>query len=121
ANGQQELQPDEADSSQAGIENSEGESDRGQLLLTAVLLEAPNIWRSLGAMFEPSYDVRFKADVLGGASLEEYAATVTTMMKGSHQQALEAAYRYLSIDYSIKAQQIKVQQVNHLTTSPSHF
>jgi len=119
-----EHEPQELHSDQSVTDQDSGkvnESDKGQLFLTAVLLETPNIWRSIGAMFKPSNDVNFKADVLGGASLEEYVATVTTMMKGSHQQALEAAYRYLDIEYSIQSQQVKVQQVNHLSSATSPF
>jgi PDZ domain-containing protein len=103
------LELDEHDEQSA----STTEGDEGQLLLTAVLLETPNIWNSLGAIFVPSQEVRLKRDVLGRASIEEYIATVTTMMQDSHHNAIEAAYRNLGIAYTIQSQQVTAQQVDY--------
>lgn len=91
-------------------QGQQGANGEGELLLTAVMLETPSIWKSLGALFAPSKDVKLKRDVLGGASLEEYVEHVTTIMQNSHHNALEAAYRYLQIPYSIEPQAVIVQQ-----------
>lgn len=84
--------------------------EEGELLLTAVLLKTPNLWEMLASLFSPADEVRLKVDVLGRSSMEEYTAKVTSMMRGSHNNALEAAYRYLQIPYSIQPQQLIVQQ-----------
>lgn len=104
---------------QAPTETGAADTDKGQLLLTAVMLETPNIWHSLGAMFRPSHEVKLKRDVLGNATIEEYAAAVTTMMQDSHHNALEAAYRYLAVPYTIEPQQIIVQQAHQQLLSES--
>jgi len=91
-------------------QEAEQQQQEGELLLTAVLLKAPNLWEILGSIVSPKDEVRLKVDVLGRSSMEEYSARVTSMMLGSHNNALEAAYRYLNIPYSIQPQQLFVQQ-----------
>jgi len=91
-------------------QEAEQQQEEGELLLTAVLLATPNLWEMLGSLVSPKDEVRLKTDVIGRSSMEEYAARVTTMMRGSHNHALEAAYRYLNIPYSIQPQKLIVQQ-----------
>jgi len=82
----------------------------GELLLTAVLMATPNIWGTIGSLFSPKEEVRLKVDVLGKSSLNEFSSAVTTMMRGSHDNALEAAYRYLHIPYTVEPKELYVQQ-----------
>lgn len=72
---------------------------QGQFLLTAVLMEAPNIWTSLLSIFNANKTVMLKANVMQGNTIEQYSQRATTMMQGSYDYALEAAYRYLNIEY----------------------
>lgn len=91
-------------------QEAELQQEEGELLLTAVLLATPNLWEMLASLVSPKDEVRLKADVLGRSSMEEYAARVTSMMRGSHDNALEAAYQYLHIPYTIQPQNLIVQQ-----------
>ncbi|MCR8656186.1 S16 family serine protease [Paenibacillus endoradicis] len=80
----------------------------GTFLLTAVLMDAPNIWDSLRSIFQSNRTVMWKYEVLGGDTVEQYAKRATTMMQGSYDHALEAAYRYLNIAYHNESQQLFV-------------
>ena len=92
---------------------------RGTFLLTAVLMQTPNIWDSLLSVFQVNRTVMWKYEVLGGESAGEYAKRAMTMMQGSYDQALEAAYRYLNIAYHNEPQQLYVNTTSPLLESNS--
>jgi len=81
---------------------------KGAFLLTAVLMDAPNIWDSLLSIFQSNRTIMWKYEVLGGDTVEQYAKRATMMMQGSYDHALEAAYRYLNIPYYNEPQQLYI-------------
>lgn len=84
----------------------------GEFILTAVRLETPNLWSSLLSLFKPHHSVLLRSDVLGNDSVEQYMQRSTLVMKGSHDDALEAAYRYLHIAYEIQPQALYITDVS---------
>jgi len=82
----------------------------GTFLLTAVLMDAPNIMDSLLSLFQPQRTVMWKYVALGGVSVQQYAQRATTKMQGSYDHALEAAYHYLNIEYNNEPQQLYVNE-----------
>lgn len=91
-------------------QQSIADGQEGSFLLTAVLMEAPNIWNSLLSIFQPNRTVMWKAEALGGASVSQYVKRATTMMQGSYDYALEAAYNYLNIAYDNEPRQLYVNE-----------
>lgn len=95
----------------SGQTDQSTESDvegQGTFLLTAVLMDAPNIWNSLRSIFQPNRTIMWKHEILGGDTVEQYAKRATMMMQGSYDQALVAAYRYLNIPYHNEPQQLYI-------------
>jgi len=83
----------------------------GEFILTAIKLVTPNILNSLISAFHPQYSVLWKADIFGKDTVDQYMKRSMQVMKASHDDALEAAYRYLQIDYSIQPQALYVTDV----------
>ncbi|GKU78581.1 PDZ domain-containing protein [Paenibacillus sp. L3-i20] len=97
--------------------------DKGQFMLTAVKLTAPNMWRVVRAGFDSDRDVFLKRDVFRGESQKQYAERLTVIMEGSQNDAVEAAYRYLQIPYKVETDAILISDVNKIDgqrVSPFH-
>lgn len=83
---------------------------KGEFLLTAVLMDAPNMWNSLLSLVNSNLTVMWKHNVLGGNTVEQYAERATLIMQGSHDYAIEAAYKYLQIPYQNEPQELYVNE-----------
>lgn len=84
--------------------------EKGSFMLTAVLMDKPNIWSALLASFHSDKTVMLKQSVLGNNTLEQYSQRATTMMQGSYDHALEAAYQYMNIAYSYAPKALYVDE-----------
>lgn len=84
---------------------------KGQFLLTAVKLTQPNFWGVIQSAFDSDRDIKLKKDVFRGYSEKQYANRLTAIMKGSQNDAIEAAYRYAGLPYKIEVESIVVSEV----------
>ncbi|MCR2804968.1 S16 family serine protease [Paenibacillus soyae] len=102
------------------IESVSDETDeRGELLLTAVKLTAPNMWSVLKAMVDSDRDIYMKSDVFGQYSKEQYSERLTVIMEGSQNDAVEAAYRYADVPYEVRTEAIIVTDVILIADRPA--
>ncbi|MCU6712305.1 hypothetical protein M6D81_26750 [Paenibacillus sp. J5C_2022] len=92
-----------------GVE-AEASEEEG-LLLTAVKLTAPNMWEVAKAGVHRDKEVAWKRDVFRGDSQRQFAQRLTVIMQGSQNDALEAAYRHLGVDYGLEPQALVVSDV----------
>jgi PDZ domain-containing protein len=83
--------------------NSDEEAPgEGDFVLTAVRLTAPNIWGVIKAGVDRNMDVRWKRQVFGGKTKNEYVERLNDIMSGSQNTALQAAYNYSKIKYRVE-------------------
>ncbi|WP_182914357.1 S16 family serine protease [Paenibacillus sp. 1011MAR3C5] len=93
-------------------------ADGGQFLLTAVKLIEPNLWGVLKATVNRDRDVYQKSSVFGNYTKEQYAERLTVIMEGSQYDAVEAAYRYLSVPYEVKTEAIVITDIIRIAEQP---
>lgn len=74
----------------------------GSFVLTAVRLTAPNLWGVMMAGVDRDKDVRWKSEVFGGQSRKQYVERIHSVMSGSQETALRAAYDFAGVPYEIK-------------------
>ncbi|MCA0753992.1 hypothetical protein KP806_02975 [Paenibacillus sp. N4] len=86
---------------------------KGDFLLTAVKLTEPNFLQTFEAMWNSDKDVYLKRDVLRGYSRQQYVERSSVIMKGSQNNAVEAAYGDADIDYASVTEAIIVSDVQH--------
>lgn len=98
-----------------GLDEEQYSQEKGSFLLTAVLMDAPNIWNALLASFRFDQTVMLKQSVLGNNTIEQYSQRATTMMQGSYDHALEAAYQYMHIEYSYAPKALYVDETQAST------
>lgn len=73
----------------------------GMFMLTAVRLTGPNLWGIVKAGLDRDRDVRLKSEVFGGQSRKQYVERINTVMTGSQETALQAAYRFSDVPFHI--------------------
>ncbi|WP_168122290.1 S16 family serine protease [Paenibacillus sp. HB172176] len=92
------------------MQDGEDVQSEGKWLLTAVKLTDTNVWGALKAAFDSKVDVYRRKDVFQGLSQQQYAERVSEVMKESQSEAVEAAYRYVGISYSIVQGKVTPEQ-----------
>lgn len=90
--------------SESAVADTAGAS--GSFVLTAVRLTAPNLWGVMMAGVDRDKDVRWKSQVFGGQSRKQYVERIHSVMNGSQETALRAAYDFAKVPYGIEDGQI---------------
>ncbi|WP_165279884.1 hypothetical protein [Paenibacillus protaetiae] len=85
-----------------------GEPSAGRFMMTTVTVSPANYWHAIETVWNSNMDLYEKKTVMGSDSEEEYMSRMAVIMRGSEDDAIEAAYRYAGIEYAVVPQQVAV-------------
>lgn len=84
------------------------EAAEGRFMMTTVKMSSSNYWRAFVSLWSPDMDLYDKKSIMGRDTEEQYMSRMTTVMQGSQDSAVEAAYRYAGIGYRVLSKQVVV-------------
>ncbi|MBW7473343.1 hypothetical protein K0T92_01135 [Paenibacillus oenotherae] len=86
------------------------ESSQGMFMMTTVLMSYPNFWETIASSWNSDVELLRRKDVLGGRTEQQYKQRQSFMMRGSQNDAIEAAYTVTGTPYDIVPVSILVEE-----------
>ncbi|MCI3919082.1 PDZ domain-containing protein [Paenibacillus sp. TRM 82003] len=102
------YEPGPAASTRPMVQTAKPTAERGAFLLTTVRWTYANVFKYATARLSPHAELYDKEAITRGANRKEYVQRQRLFMRGSHSNALEAAYRELGIPYEVRSEEVVV-------------